>query len=567
MSVPFPDVVARTLLDLNVKVVFGIVGIPVIEVCEAIQKVGIHFIAFRNEQSAAYAASAYGYLTKTPGVCIVVGGPGVVHALAGVFNASANRWPLLLMAGSSATSQRYRGAFQELDQVTYLSPSTKLALRPPTATMTPELIHRAYHVSLNGTPGPCYVDLPADFIQSSLQESSWKSMPCVPPSLECGPNPAQVQKAIHFLKSAKSPLVIIGKGASYARAEEILSNFIEKTHIPFLPTPMGKGVLPENHRLNFSSARSTALKNADVVLLVGARLNWVLHFGLSPRWSKDVKFIQIDSNPEELGSNGGDVSLGIWSDINLALHAITDSLAACNYRYEQSSYLTMLQKHRKKNESKESHSPNKDMPLHMEATLFTINDCIQSLVKETQRNVTWVSEGANTLDKGRRILEVTHPRGRLDSGTMATMGVGLSYSIAASIANPANKTVAVEGDSAFGFSAMELETAVRSNLDILIIVINNNGVYHGLDESNFKKLKSHHKLPTTALSPAVRYDLICEACGGAGYFVTNAHELKSAIQSSWERKTTCLINVMVDPEMDKILSFAWMDDEKLNAKL
>ncbi|EPY49340.1 oxalyl-CoA decarboxylase [Schizosaccharomyces cryophilus OY26] len=567
MSVPFPDVVARTLLDLKVKVVFGIVGIPVIEVCEAIQKAGIQFIGFRNEQSAAYAASAYGYLTRTPGVCIVVGGPGVVHAMAGVFNASANRWPLLLMAGSSGTSQRYRGAFQELDQVAYLSASTKLALRPPAPTMITASIHRAYCVSINGTPGPCYVDLPADFIQSSIQESSWEALPCIPRALECGPDPNQVQKAVLLLKSSKSPLIVIGKGASYAHAEEKLLALIEQTNVPFLPTPMGKGLLPENHRLNFSSARSTALKNADLVLLVGARLNWLLHFGFSPRWSKNAKFIQIDSTAEELGNNAGDVSLGIWSDINLALDQLISSLQAWNYCSEQSLYLAMLQKHRKRNESKKLCSSKKDGPLHMEDALTVINNSIQSLVNETQRNVTWVSEGANTLDKGRKVLEVTHPRGRLDSGTMATMGVGLGYSIAASVANPWDKIVAVEGDSAFGFSAMELETAIRSRLDLLIIVINNNGVYHGLDDSTYEKFKTHNQLPTTALSPAVRYDLICEACGGKGYFATNVNDLKNAIQDFWRQGTTCLINVMVDPEMDKILSFAWMNDERLNAKL
>ncbi|KAL2312993.1 putative 2-hydroxyacyl-CoA lyase [Schizosaccharomyces pombe] len=568
MSISFSELVAKTLLDLEVKVVFGIVGIPVIEICEAIQASGIRFVGFRNEQSAAYAATAYGYLTQRPGVCVVVGGPGVVHAMAGVFNSKTNRWPLLLLAGSSETFQQNCGAFQELDQVSYLSPHTKLAVRPPSPKMVVDSIRRAYRVSMTGTPGTCYVDLPANYIESTVDDFPKDPLPPIPSSPKCAPDPTQLQKAAYYLKNAKAPLLVVGKGAAYACAEKQLLEFVEHTGIPFLPSPMGKGLLPESHSLNVSSARSAALRNADVVLLAGARLNWIFQYGLPPKWSPNAKFIQIDTNAETLGNNAADLDLAIWADVGLTIDCLFKLVQTWKYSVGISTpYLRTLNETRSKNEKKALESRKPSIPLQMNYALYVVNEELQSLSLKSKRNITWVSEGANTMDRGRQLLEVTHPRGRLDAGTMSTMGVGMGYAIASAFAHSSDKIVVVEGDSAFGFSAMELETAIRNQLDLLVIVINNNGVYHGLDTDAYETLRDKHQLPTTALGTSIRYDQICEACGGKGFFVKNEEDLRSSLRKAWQTSSVSLINVMVDPEAARKLTFAWMSSTKVKPKL
>ena len=268
-------VIAEALVQLGIKHVFGIVGIPVIEVANALIARGIKFISFRNEQAAAYAASIYGYLTGLPGVCLVVGGPGVLHAIAGVGNASANHLPFLLLAGSSETHQVEKGAFQELDQVAYLAPHTKLSVRPASIEAIPTLLEKAYRTAYFGRPGPTYVDLPADFIQGSVAAATSAVRKVAPPgpAPRAAADPARIAQAVALLREAESPLLIIGKGAAYAQAEGAIRSFQETVQLPFLPTPMGKGVLPDDSPLNTSAARSAALKSADVILLLGARLN------------------------------------------------------------------------------------------------------------------------------------------------------------------------------------------------------------------------------------------------------------------------------------------------------
>lgn len=269
------QLIARALHELGVKVIFGLVGIPVVQIAEEAIALGIRFIAFRNEQAASYAATAYGYLTGRPGVCLVVGGPGVLHAMAGIGNSDANAFPLLLLAGSSETHMVTKGAFQELDAISLLAPHTKIAIRS-TIDSIPQSITNAYRTSWYGRGGTGFVDLPADVIQGKGDADSTKVV-SLPP--RAASDPDKIQIVAELLKYAKAPLVVVGKGAAYSQAEVTIRHLIDQISVPFLPTPMGKGILPDSHPLNTASARSTALKGADVVLILGARLNWILHFG------------------------------------------------------------------------------------------------------------------------------------------------------------------------------------------------------------------------------------------------------------------------------------------------
>lgn len=545
--------IAQTLVDLGVTHVFGIVGIPVIEVADACIAKGIKFIAFRNEQAATYAASAYGYLTGKPGVCLVVGGPGVVHALSGVENAQANCFPLLLLAGSSETHQRSKGAFQELNQVSAVQHYTKMAQQPASVDSLPSLMEKAYRTSYFGRPGATYIDLPADIIQAKdISDIERVKNPGDAP--KSAADPTRINKAVEELKNAKSPLLIVGKGAAYGQAEQQVRNLHKQTGLTFLPTPMGKGVISDDDDLNASAARSAALKTADVVLLVGARLNWILHYGDSPKFSDGVKFIQVDVAAEELGNNAGNPELGICGDVGLVAQQLSQALGSWQAPKMNQQVSESKAKNSKKAadfESQQVHPPKYQQVYKVIRELLPADTIV-------------VSEGANTMDISRSSFGHSNPRCRLDAGTNATMGVGLGYAIAAKVAKPESLVVAIEGDSAFGFSGMEIETAVRSKLPMIVYVMNNSGVYHGVDPSAYD---SGNALPATALQLETKYHDMATSLGAKGYLATTLNEVKDTTVDAIKSNQVCLINVIIDNGKDKKLEFGWMASTKKKSKL
>lgn len=582
------QVIAKSLQDLGVKVVFGIVGIPVIEVAESCINLGIRFIGFRNEQAAGYAATAYGYLTGKPGVYLVVGGPGVLHAVPGVScmlslargkltpsklgNSSANAFPMLMLAGSNETHLTTKGAFQELDAVALLTPLTKLATRPSSLDSIPRAVQNAYRAALYGRPGSSFVDLPADYIQGRAQSTDDDNHASpIPPAPRAGAEDGKVAEIANIIRSAKAPLIVLGKGAAYARAEECIRELIDATGIPFLPSPMGKGIVPDSHPTNASSARSAALRHADVVLLLGARLNWIFHFGQPPKWNPEARFIQIDIHAEEIGKNGADAKLGIVGDVAVVVPQLSKHMAGWKYD-TSSSFTQVLKQSRGKNESRAAKIANMmtgpSQPLRYERAYQIIKEALHSFGGPESGNIVYVAEGANTMDISRSAFPVEYPRLRLDAGTHATMGVGLGYAIAAHEAynapdaegrsGPAGrkKIVAFEGDSAFGFSGMEVETMARYGMDVLIFVMNNGGVYHGDSDSaeEWTKMQQNTldgnvsgatKLRSTSLGYEVRYEKLAEACGGKGYFVRTEEELARAAREGYAMKVPVIVNVVI----------------------
>ena len=410
----------------------------------------------------------------------------------------------------------------------------------------------------------------------------------VPYPPKIGGDEGRLAQIAHLLRNAKAPLIVIGKGAAYARAESWINALIEKSQIPFLPTPMGKGVLPDSHPLNTASARSTALREADVVLLLGARLNWILHFGFPPKWSPDVQFIQIDICPTEIGSHASSSSLGIVGDINSVIPQLLCALGTWSYNPSVSSYTTHLSVSKSRNEALASKKGSElKLPMTYSLVFTTIRETLHTLSPPTSGGIVYVSEGANTMDISRSIFPVSYPRLRLDAGTYATMGVGLGYAIAAHEAynGPAHeayngppheaspaptgpkKIVALEGDSAFGFSAMEIETMARYNMDILIFVLNNGGVYHGDSDSADEWLamqrnttsgqQSSGGLRSTSLGFEVGYEKIAQACGGLGFSVRTVEELEKATREGFQSERVCVVNVMIESGKGGKLEFGW----------
>ncbi|KAI4127279.1 MAG: hypothetical protein LQ338_003283 [Usnochroma carphineum] len=576
--------IAGTLHGLGVRVIFGLVGIPVVQVAEEAIALGIQFIACRNEQAASYAATAYGYLTGKPGVCLVVGGPGVLHAMAGIGNASANGFPMLLLAGSCETHLLTKGAFQELDAVALLTPHTKTSARATIDSVSQSLLH-AYRVACYGRAGASFVDLPADVIQGwGVQQLT----PTVPPAPRGGADPDQVTRSVELIKRAKAPLIVVGKGAALARAESTIRALVDHANIPFVPTPMGKGVLQDSHSLNASSARSSALRDADVVLILGARLNWILHFGDSPKWSEDVQFIQADSCVEEIGHNNRSPELGLVGDINIICKQLLAALN--NWKYDLNSpYMTSIRLNREKNGANAAKAAKRDTtPMNYHRAFDVIKGTLHRLTPVEDGNIVYVSEGANTMDISRSVFPVEHPRLRMDAGTYATMGVGLGYAMAAhcaynmhkpersGTANMRKKIVCFEGDSAFGFSMAEIETMARYRMDVLIFVLNNGGIYHGdcAEANQWFKLQSMTRdgsakagLRSTSLGWEVGYEQMATMCGGKGFLVRTPEELEKATEEGFKADVPVVINIIIESGHEKKLEFAWQKiGQKAEAK-
>ncbi len=539
--------IARSLKQQGVEHMFGIVGFPVIPVAFAAQREGINYIGFRNEQSASYAAGAVGYLTGRPAACLCVSGPGMIHGIAGAANAWSNAWPMILLGGANDSFQNGQGAFQEAPQVEAARPFVKYAARPDRIERLPFYVEQAVRTSIYGRPGASYLDLPNDLIVGKIEEGdvAWPARCADPPAAQA--DPAAIERALDLLRNAERPLVIIGKGAAYARAEQEVRDFIETTRLPFLPSPMGKGVVPDDHPLSVASARSDALKNADVVLLLGARFNWILHFGLPPRFREDVKVIQVEICAEEIGANVP-AEVGLWGDAKAIVGQLCAALRDEPWSYPaETAWRKELAKSGAANRAAvEAMEHDASVPMGYYRVLAEIRD-------QVPRNAMLVCEGSNTMDISRTVLPNYDARERLDAGTFGTMGVGLGFAIAAAAVHPDRKVVCVEGDSAFGFSGMEVETACRYGMDITFVIVNNSGIGGGVPDYD------RAKPPPMVYTPEARYEKMIEGFGGKGYFATTPGELSSALKDALAQRSPTIVNVAIDPKAQrKPQKFEWL---------
>src|SRR5690242_15483225 len=443
-----------------------------------------------------------------------------------------------------------------MDSITLLASHTKVALRPPSIDVLPSMLASAYRTSFYGRPGPTFLDLPADIINDLLNAEDLQDVPYIsrvsaPP--KAAAEERRLIKVVELIKTAQAPLIVIGKGAAYARAEEAIRALVENTHIPFLPSPMGTGIVADSHPQNVSSARSRAMETADVVVILGARLNWIMHYGEAPKWNVRAKFIQVDMSPEELGRNAAHAELSLLGDVEVVVKQLSRSLQGWSYP-PHTEYLQNLTQAKQKNErSSFVAARNSSIPLSYAHAFDVIKTALHSLSPPSSGGICYIAEGANTMDISRSIFPLEHPRLRLDAGSFATMGVGLPYAIAAweaynapnaqasSGPAPRKKIVAIEGDSAFGFSGMEIETMARMGMDVLIFVINNSGIYFGDSDSaedfhakREKTKKGELGLRSWALGFETRYEKLAEACGGKGYFVRSPEELEKATKEGFE---------------------------------
>ncbi|HLF79440.1 MAG TPA: oxalyl-CoA decarboxylase [Dehalococcoidia bacterium] len=540
-------IIARCLKTHGVDHCFGIVGFPVQPVAAAMQREGIRFIGMRHEQSAAYAAGAMGYMTGRPGVALTVSGPGMTNGISGLGNAQANCWPMILLSGANGSDQMGMGAFQEAPQIEAARPFTKYAMRPETPSRLPFYIEQAVRSTLYGRPGAAYLDLLDDVISGSLDETSVSFPGRVPDAPRTMADPSDVEAAMRALRSAERPLAIIGKGAAYARAEDEIRQFIETIQMPFLASPMGRGVLPDDHPLSVGAARSHVLQNADLIFLVGARLNWIMHFGLPPRFSPDVRVVQMDISAEEIGHNVP-TEAALVGDAKAITGQLNAYLKEHPFQYPvESTWRTGID--RKIQENVTNTAPmlaDDSKPMGYYRALKEIRD-------QLPHDAMIVAEGASTMDISRQVINNSLPRRRLDAGTWGTMGVGLPQAIAAQLAHPNLKVVDIEGDSAFGFSGMEVEVACRLNLPITFIVLNNNGIGGGPTE-----LMDIDSIPPGAYYPDARYEKVIEAFGGLGFYVDDPDALGPTIRKAMDSGRPSVINVPISNQARRrAQQFGW----------
>jgi oxalyl-CoA decarboxylase len=524
-------------LKLNgIDTIYGVAGIPITDLLRVAQSEGIRYLGFRHEQSAAHAAAITGYLTQRPGICVTVSAPGFLNGLVALANATTNCFPMIMISGSSdrAIVDLEQGDYEELDQLNAAKPYAKAAYRVNRPQDIGIAVARAIRAALSGRPGGVYLDLTAEVLGSTLDlESARKSLvKVVDPAPRQVPAPEAIARALDLLARAERPLVILGKGAAYAQADAEIRSFIETSGMPFLPMSMAKGLLPDTHPQSAAAARSYAIGNADVAMLIGARLNWLLSHGKPPLWSEGARFVQVDISPVEIDSNRP-IAAPVVGDIKSALAAFNAALKPGQIKPSR-QWLDAIAERKQQNIERMAARLNADpSPMNFSSALRAIRNALAE-----RPDVYIVNEGANTLDFARNIIDMHAPRRRLDSGTWGVMGIGMGYAIGAA-ATTGKPVLAIEGDSAFGFSGMEVETICRYGLPVVTVVFNNNGIYRGdPGEGPYS--------PTGFIRNA-RYDRIIEAFGGAGYHVTDTPSLTKAVSEALAAGKPALINAVIDP--------------------
>src|SRR5687768_6469092 len=534
-------------LKLNgIDTIFGLPGIPITDLTRRMQAHGLRVISFRHEQNAGYAASIAGFMTQKPGICLTVSAPGFLNGLTALAHATTNCFPMILISGSSEREivDLQQGDYEEMDQLAIAKPVAKAAYRVLHAEDIGVGVARAIRAAVSGRPGGVYLDFPAKLFAQSIDAVAARNtlIKVVDPAPRQIPAPEAIRRALDLLRSAKKPLIVLGKGAAYAQADSEIRAFVEKTAIPYLPMSMAKGLLPDTHDQCASAARSFVLPAADVVMLIGARLNWLLSHGKGKTWGgkghKDwggQKFIQVDISPQEADSNVR-IDAPLVGDIGSCISALLTEMKS-GWQKPPTEWLNAVSEKKKGNIAKMAETLAKNpSPMNFHSALNVVRDIVKA-----NPDAILVNEGANALDFTRSIVDMYKPRKRIDVGTWGIMGIGMGYCVAAAVVTR-QQVIAIEGDSAFGFSGMEVETLCRYNLPVCVVVLNNNGVYRGTDVNP----TGGPDVAPTVFVKGARYDKLIEAFGGVGSHATTPAELRKAMEEALRSRKPTLINAVID---------------------
>ena len=527
-------------LKLNgISTIYNVPGIPITDLGRIAQREGLRVISFRHEQHAGYAASIAGFLTQKPGIALTVSAPGFLNGLTALANATTNCFPMILISGSSEREivDLQQGDYEEMDQLAIAKPLCKAAFRVLHVEDIGIGIARAIRAACSGRPGGVYLDFPAQLLGQVMDKTAGAEslVEVIDPAPAQIPSADAVKRALKILKSAQKPLLILGKGAAYAQEDALIKSFVEKSGLPYLPMSMAKGLLPDDHAQSAAAARSLVLQEADVVMLVGARLNWLLSHGKGKAWGDAPKqFIHIDIDPGEMDSNRA-ITAPLVGDIGSCLNALHDEMGK-DWQQPPAEWRTRIAEKKQGNlEKMASKLKSNAVPMDYHGALGALREIIKD-----NPEIILVNEGANTLDFARSIIDIYKPRHRLDVGTWGVMGIGQGAAIAAAI-ETGKQVLAVEGDSAFGFSGMEIETICRYDLPICVVVFNNSGIYRGTDTN-----PAGSDVAPTVFVKDSRYELMMQGFGGVGIYATSPDDLNRAVREAIASGKPTLINAIID---------------------
>lgn len=538
-------ILARALKNIGIKNVYGLVGIPITEAAYMVQGQGIRFVGFRFEQQAGMAAATEGYLTKTPGVLMTVSSLGFLNGLTATANATVNCYPMIQISGASDPTMvdMKMGTYEELDQLNTARPLVKAAFRCSHAKDIPEAVNRAYRAAVSGRPGGVYIDMTTPALGEVMDAAEAEKLFYTPvdPYSPTAPNPEAVERAVRLLVNARRPAILLGKGAAYSQIDDKIKTLVEKYGIPYFPMSMAKGLMPDEGPLSALSCRSTIMEKADVVMLIGARLNWLLSFGRG-KWSPDTRFIQLDAEAQEIDTNRP-CAAPVVGDLGLSVDAILSALEGKKLDADPQWVPSLQAETKEKNVKFAARlaEASKLSPMNHWSALSAIKPVLAD-----NPDVILINEGANTLDDTRDTISMSLPRHRVDCATWAIMGMGMGSAIGAAVAT-GKQVVAIEGDSAFGFSGMEFSTICRFRLPVTVVIFNNGGIYNGIGEPMDK---TTDPAPTT-LDIHARYDKLGEAFGGSTWYVTTPDELAAALREAIASRKPSLIDVQLAADAGK----------------
>jgi len=531
------DLVAKALQDEGVDTVFYLTGGPMVDVASrCIER--FRSVDVRHEQAASMAAHAFSRVIGKPGVCFAASGPGVTNLITGVGNAFLDAVPVVALGGASAVSQAGMGAFQEMDQVGMFKPITKYAERVIDVRRIPEIINKAFRMATGGQPGPVYVDLPGDVLYNRVEESE-VMFPNRPHSIpRVAADPDSIKQAIAMLKQAQRPIILTGTGVFWSGAMAELKEFVELTQIPFYTTPQGRGVIPEDHALSFLGARNQAWKEADAVLIIGTRLNFIVGFGLPPRWDAGVKIAQVDISDEEIGRNRP-VDLGIVGDAKTVLRQLIDEAGEAFHQRGESAWVDKLRGYDRKSQEKSEALLNSDAtPIHPLRLCKEVRDFMD-------RDAIIVVDGHEILNFARQSIPFYAPGHSVNAGPNGCMGVAVPFGLGAKVAKPDKQVIVLSGDGSFGMNGMEIDTMVRHNIPALIVVSNNGGW------AGKGTMDAGRDLGFS------RYDKMAEVFGAYGELVERPKDIRPAMERAVKSGKPAVVNVITDPNArSSTVSFA-----------
>lgn len=531
------DLVVKALKREGVKYLFSLSGTPIKAIYDACIDEGVKIIDTRHEQAAVHMADAWSRVSGTPGAALLTSGPGVANGVPGVAVAYASLSPIIVLGGKSPLAEAEMGPVEEMNQIPLMESITKWARTVYETRRIPEYISMAFRHALTGRPSPVFLDIPRDILEGEVEDSEdlypknyrTAARPCGDPEL--------IRKAVELLAQAQRPLVIAGGGVWWSQAHKELQEFIEVVNAPLVLDGIGRGAVPEDHPLCFGPTR-VGTRQADVVVIVGTRLDYTMGFGRPPLFSDRVKMIQIDIEGSEIGRNRP-IDIGIIGDAREVLRQLTAEVRGRIRSAKDSPWIQECRAYaRSRLERLEADMNSNQIPIHPLRLCKEIRDFLD-------RDAILIMDGADITIFGGSVLRTYEPGHWLENPPSGSLGIGIPFAIAAKLAKPDKQVLVLNGDGSFGFNAMEFDTAVRHKIPI-VTVIGNDSAW-GFVKHVQQEMYGKERVIGTALTPA-RYDKVVEALGGYGEYVEKPEQIRPALERAFSSGVPACINVMIDPE-------------------